>query len=431
MGTGCYTLLADDNCRFSNDRSLEPHFKAHLVYNIILNGRITFSDNQVICSSNLQALAATDATIKALLHERMFDLAVRLGFDDHEQTPLALVHQMFLKEGKIRYASKHYERSPGLALIEQCANPVYWEYEDVRRRYTETCQKILHSRFQPLLSEAEFDRFIGLIEAEKVRDRGLGREFLQNRLHVQMVEAGIAVDEERRKLIRRCTDAPYLSNLPATIGLNPIYGEEHRESFDLVRGGSPEFETTGESRVPSRFDYEHFVAGLCQLNLDDILSLQELPARRTYLELSARGLGGEDEFEDAYAAFVEFNLLLEDRIARAFPEIAAHSPGTPDRFFSKQRASAYKAAATEDLFGIAVGWICPFLPISTCKQLVLDLRAAVMGPPPEDAAREEVERRIRARRLTHHLERTGAVDRLRGAEQCAVGSPFAKEIIVS
>jgi hypothetical protein len=429
--TGCYTLLADDNSRFSNSEELKDSFKAHLIYNLILNGRIAFSDNQVICSSNLQKLAAEDPTIISLFEKQFFDLALRADFDaESGVASLRSVHQAFVEEEKIRHATKSYDGSPALALIERHAQPVPWSYGSVRSNYTETCERLLRREFRPLLTDTEFDRFNEIIEAEKLRDSGLGREFLQNRLHVRMRKAGIAVDRERRALIRRCTDAPYLSNLPAVIGLNPIYADEHRSSFDLMRGGGLAFETTDGTRAASPFDHQHYVEGLCRLTLDDILFLQELPSRQAYLRLSNGAIRSEADYDDAFRAFVEFNLLVEDRVASRFPEIARRSPRDEDRTFYKQKAKDYARAGGEDLFGILVGMVCPVLPLSLCRQLILDVcaddAAAVRALPEDSVDREETRKR-----LTAHLKRAGTADKLQVEVQATTGQGFTKEIIIS
>lgn len=429
---GCYTLLADDNCHFANDPKLLRSFKAHLVYNLVLNGRIAFSDNQVICSSNLQTLAASDATVIALFEKGFFDLAIRSDFDETSgPASLQVVHQAFLKERKIRHAARRYDANGALGRIARCSRPLPWSYSAVRQNYTDRCEQLLLREFRPLLSDTGFENLTEILVSEKMRDSGLGRVFLQERLHRRMRSAGIRVGEARNALIMRCTEAPYLSNLPATIGLNPIYGDEHRASFELLRGGDQPLATTGEENVPSRFDHEHYVEGLCRLNLDDIRWLQEAPARRVYLSLTAAGIAGEQAYEDAFRAFVEFNRLIEDRIASRFPEIARHSPGDPGRKFLKQHARRYAAAGADDLLGIAVAAVSSVVPLALCKQVLFDVVGPLTGVPPPTLPTDEVEREVLRRRLGEHLRRAGRAERIQVEDQPVAGAPFVKEIIIS
>lgn len=429
---GCYTLLADDNSQFSNTEARRKDFKAHLIYNLILNGRIAFSDNQVICSSNLQHLVSYDPTILALFEEGAFDIAIRADFDrESGVASLRTIHQAFVEERKIRAAARRFDETPALALIERHARPIPWHYNAIRSNYTETCQQLLLREFRPLLGDTEFDRFAAAIEAEKVRDSGLGREFLQNRLHEDMSALGIDMGGPRRDLIRRCTDAPYLSNLPTLIGLNPIYADEHRASFDLMRGAGLALETTDGTRAPCVFDHEHYVAGLCRLTPDDIRFLQELPARQTYLRLSG-GIRSEADYEETFDAFVEFNLLVEDRIATRFPEIARHSPGDPDRSFLRQKAKQYGKAGGDDVAGILIGLYAPLLPLSLCRQVIFDLCSWARGEQPvRSLGPEPVEREKARKRLKAHLVATGAGGKLQVENRAERGSAFAKEIIVS
>jgi hypothetical protein len=429
--TGCYTLLADDNSRFANDPALIRVFKAHLLYNLILNGRIAFSDNQVICSANLQALAASDPTLIALVENGLFDLAVRSRPAQGGIASLRSVHADFVDERKIRHAALDYDSTPALALFDRCAAKLPWTYDVIRRNYTSGAEQLLLREFRAVLADSEFDRLGEILRAEKERDQGLGREFLQNRLHLQMRKAGIRVDKSRRELIRRCTDAPYLSNLPATIGLNPIYAHEHSASFDLMRGGGATFETTGAIKAPSRFDHSHYVEGLCRLTLDDVIFLQDLPSRSAYLERSGAGPTGSGDYERAVDAFVEFNLLLEDRIAARFPEIARHSPGAPDRTFYKQKALAYGAAGAEDLFGILVGQFCPVAPLALCKQVLIDILPERFRRKPRSVPAETVQREVTRRRLAEHLQQAGTAELLDVEERPVGGRPFSKEIVIS
>ncbi|HYN46792.1 MAG TPA: hypothetical protein VES64_08885 [Allosphingosinicella sp.] len=430
---GSYTLLADDNSQFSNNKDRRDGFKAHLVYNLILNGRIAFSDNQVICSSNLQSLVAYDPVILALFEQGFFDLAVRSDFDTESGVAsLPSVHQAFVRERKIRFAANRYDETPALALIERHARPIPWSYDAIRTNYTATCQSLLLREFRPLLSDSEFDLFEAAIEAERERDDGLGREFLQNRLHEEAVRAGIRIDEDRRELIRRCTDAPYLSNLPSLIDLNPIYADEHRASFDLMRGTGLQLESTEGEKAPCRFDHAHYVAGLCRLTVDDIRFLQELPARQDYLRLSNGNISTEADFEAAFRAFLEFNLLVEDRIAARFPEIASRSAGDPDRIFYRQKAKDYGKAVGGDAVGILIGTALPFFPLSLCSQVIFDVGSWLRGEQPARSVGADVlERETARKRLEAHLGRSGAGAKLTMEDRPEPGSAFAKEIIVS
>lgn len=426
-------MLADDNSRFSNDQALRAGFKAHLVFNLALNGRIVFSDNQVICSDNLQKLVAHDPVVHALLEEGFFDLAIRADFNGESGiASLPVVHQAFVDERKIRHAARHYDETPALALIERHARPIPWRYDAIRTNYTSTCERLLLREFRELLGDQDYDWLASAIAAEKERDDGLGRKFLQDRLPDDMAHAGIVLDEARRDLIRRCTEAPYLSNLPSLIGLNPIYADQHRPSFDLMRGARQDVEVTDGRLVPCRFDHAHYVAGLCRLTVDDIRHLQDLPARRTYARLSSGSIRSQSDYDDAYEAFVEFNLLVEDRIASRFPEIARRSSGDDTRTFYKQKAKQYGGAAAEDAAGFLIGrLLVDALPLSLCRQVILDIRDWLRGPQQARTSEAAVLDRVLVQhRLGAHLERSGEAERI-GLEDSPGPGPFVKEIIVS
>lgn len=42
---GTYSLLADPNCAFAMHEGLQKNFKAHVIFTVLTDGDLTFSDN--------------------------------------------------------------------------------------------------------------------------------------------------------------------------------------------------------------------------------------------------------------------------------------------------------------------------------------------------------------------------------------------------
>lgn len=434
----CYTLLADDSSLFANSTGFYKPFKAHIVLNVILNGGIVFSDNQTICSRNLRMLARDDGLIQELFKQGQFGVALRQGFKEdapEEMVSMAILHDAFVKEGKIRHAETDFEKSGELLFIEQHARRVPWSYDAVRTNYTDTCQAVLLNEFRPILNDTHYAVFGSLISEERERDKGLGREFLQNRLGQQMAAAGMIIDDGIRKKLQSCTDAPYVSNLPKTIGLDPIYSEEHRASFELVRGRKAQFEDIDDpDDVEMRLDHAHFIEGLTWLDVDDVAFLQHCGERRHYLKVL--GLMAEDakHFDDLEEAFKALNLRIEDRIIRRMPGLKSHSPSGARRRFRKQVAVAIDngSAVGMDVLGLTVEAVGCALPpgLGIASKLLLDVvKTRIEGLEDESAMADWARREIQRDRLAAYLKGKQADSRM--SFEMATTSSFEKEIIVS
>lgn len=312
----CYTLLADDSSAYSRHADQRNAFLAHLVYSAIVNGHIVFSDNQIIGSPNLRNLAAGHSTIRAGFEEGLFSLAVRADFNGSRGlASLAEVHEAFVREAKLERHPELKQFSSELVLLESRAQKIPWPYPVVRTNFTQRCHDLLHDRFRERLNPDQHRVFMGLIEAEMERDQGLGREFLQYGLIKQMRRKRLPTPRDTSTLLQQCIDAPYVSNLPITLGLNPIYATEHEASFKLLRGNSVFFHDFSEPRAEERrLPYRHFVAGLLQLDLDDIQELQDTRAATSYRKLQRQALLTVADVTAIEDAFFALNTEIEEKI---------------------------------------------------------------------------------------------------------------------
>jgi hypothetical protein len=362
---GNYTLLADENSPYSKDKGLYKDFKAHLIYNILLNGEITFSDNQVMSSPNLRLLARHDAVIRTLFEEKKFTLAVRdSSVDSRGEIDIKNILAAFLKEEKIPQDFRDYDECRELAFIGQHAVPVTWSFDAVRANFTTAVKKIIRNEFTGKLTVQQLETMFEWIAAEELRDNGgLGRAFLQNtahedglpRLPALMDRYGLMTLEEARQQLIICTDAVYLSNLPKTLGLNPIYANEHRASFDKIRDFENKLESFGQSvECKSSLKHSHFREGLIRLDLDDIHYIHGTHEFAEFKWLSGlpSGVNGFLALRDSY---IRLNLAIERRIIDRFPEIKRSSPAPTYRQLKMKygsvtvKAKAYGSYVVEKL----------------------------------------------------------------------------------
>ena len=431
-----YTLLADDNSAYSSRPEYFDLFKAHIIYNVILNDGITFSDNQVICSRNLRRLAAEDRTIIDLFEHGAFGLALREGtHDGQDLASIKVVHEAFVKNNKIRFAETDFSKSAELLFIEKHSRKKKWSYDKVSQNFTETCQSILFQQFRPLLSGSDFDFFSELIREarEKSPKNELGRQFLQIELPETMKKFGLMTSHETATLLQHCTDAPYLSNLPKTIDLDPIYAEEHKPSFELVRGYRYRLEDIEAPKEQvSKLDFAHYVAGLNRLTCDDVLELQNTPAKRAYVALLESTEVNRSRLVEMDETFSELNIAIEARIFSRFDDIARSSPTDTKKLIRKQRAMVVGramefAVGCLDVTCTSIGWPNVFGGVT--NRLIDHVKEKIEGPERPHAA--AAQHRARMNELSEYLRGTGEHRLIRFEDDVITTDSFERETIIS
>ncbi len=424
---GNYTLLADDNCAYSRDESLRENFRAHVVFNIITNGSVTFSDNQVMSSPNLRFLTRCDGVIRELVKQRHITLAVRETPTDGIM-PLADVFEAFRLEGKLPSGWTDISDSPEIAFMESSCAKIGWAFDEVRANFTNNCKVILLEQARRRhLSIDHVTTLEELIVAEEKRDKGLGRAFLQQRLPGMLADYGIMPKPAAETMLRSCTDAVYLSNLPKTIGLDPIYAEEHRSSFELLRGGQYDLTPIGEEiDLRPRLRAEHFTHGLNQLDIDDVHKIQQSDAFRTFVALTQTP-DPIAAFDNLFVTYVELNRVIEDHIIERFRGLMRHSPAPDPRRLRRQYGTWFEngAAVMMDVLSIAASSL--WIPGLASNYVVDAVRNRIDPPRPHaDGARHELERL----RLRQYLEKTGQDQQLRFGEEFHESDSFKREIMV-
>ncbi|MBB3033216.1 hypothetical protein [Alteriqipengyuania lutimaris] len=427
---GTYTLLADENSRFSKDRNLFKPFKAHVVFNILVNGELTFSDNQMMSSPNLRLLVRDDGIIRTLVKDGQIRVACR---DPHGEGPQTLqeTFEQFLAEQKIPPAYRDLGESPEIDFMQRHGSLVPWQYDAVRRNFTSECERIILEQGRRSFETAQVDFLHDALREESQANEGLGRIFLQRDLPDMMDKAGILDSARALEFLTRCSDAVYLSNLPKTIGLQPIYAEEHRDSFMLLRGGRYELSDMGDPLdLKPRLTAKHFTEGLNMLDVEDIESVHQSDAFREFHRLNSDP-DPVASFDPLFIVYGELNRVIEDRIFTRFRELAGHSPAPDPRQLRKQYGSWVSQGikrATDvlsitpvfpSISGVALGWASSFL---------VDAVNAKINPERKhiDAAMHDLERA----ELEAYLRSQGKGDSLQFEHDVEASDGFEREIIV-
>ncbi len=427
---GTYTLLADENSRFSKDSNLFKSFKAHVIFNILVNGELTFSDNQIMSSPNLRLLVRNDGLTKMLVKEGQIGLAVR-NADGTGPQHLHEVFEAFLQEGKLPEGYRDLRKSPEIDFVQEHGKLIPWGYDAVRNNFTNDCERIIIEQGRIAFDAGQADFLHNALREEADRNSGLGRIFLQRDLPEMMEKAGLLAKSEAVAFLTRCSDAVYLSNLPKTIGLQPIYAEEHRESFMLLRGGRYELSDFDDPLdLKPRLTAKHFTEGLNMLDMEDVGQVHESDAFREFHRLN-RDPDRIGSFDNLFVVYGELNRVIEDRIITRFRELARHSPAPDPRQLRRQygtwisqgvkRATDVLSIANvfPSITGVVLGWASSFL---------VDAVNAKINPERKhvDAAMHDLERA----RLEAYLRSRGKGDALEFEQEIGTSEGFEREIIV-
>lgn len=314
-----YTLLADDTQPISIEENLLRSFKAHLVLTLIFNKGVTLSDNQVICSKNLRRLVRRDGVIRKLFEEKQFTLAVRS--DRTALTPIktpksiSSVNKSFYEEGKFDVTDDFYTDLSDIDFMDEFSTKRVWDYDDIRKNYTENSKKVILQHLGDLLSERDFEVVQEEIHIEEERDAGLGRIFLRDRLYGKILPRLQSRYEGLESLIQLCSDAHYITNLPRTLNLDPIYGSGHSKVFDIIRNTNIEDDLLDEPVVKRKgLDKKHFVEGLINLDVDSIFELQNSGVLEKYRESLQFNTGDDNDMRKLRNAYVVASERIEKEI---------------------------------------------------------------------------------------------------------------------
>lgn len=433
-----YTLLADGNLPISKEERLTKAFKAHLLYTLIFNEKMVLSDSQAISSANLRRLVSRDGVIRDLFKQGRFQLAVRKGVS--EETSESVMHLVdiqtaLLNAGGLIYGQHKIGTEAELEFMASHAPVLPWTYWDVRNKYTATCKKTLETGFAPYLSDSDFQKLQEIVEEETVRDNGLGRAFLQQNLLEEMRRRSIVLPQNANEIIMDATEAPYISNLPSTLDLSPIYAESHQRSFQLLRGKRFELvDASDPLSVRASLDCEHYVEGLSMLDVDDIEAIRDSDVMLSYQELQSADFSKETNIHDLQHAYAATNILIEERIIRRFPQLKV-STGTPQRREVRRKWARFgsNSSGVLDLVCMSLGFLDLLVPpmLGTGYTVIFEMIKNKSLPSNDKARVDDIaQHKLAMKSLDRHLKTIGRAEQIKFQEDVLNTESFEKEIMV-
>lgn len=400
------TLLADDQGELANGNEQRKFLKAHLVQQALTNTSVSVSDSFLINNPNLRRLIRDDHTIRGLVAEGILQFAMRDTALSSANGLSKLVKE-FRAKGTLRDNVKNAP-SDELTFIQNNGTFIPWAMEHVSNNYASLCRKALFSlRTIEALGDEKTALLRRIIEDD--RDGVIERNLIYFEIEDLFARHNQPLTPNELAHLRLCVDAPYHSNLPSLLGLDPSYDDSSRESFELMRGIELTATEIDEAReLPDRLDGEHYVHGLSELPLDVIMDHRVGFEFETFVKAIANR-ADPDTVEDS---FFHHNIAIESAILGQYPELQSRSSIIAKRKISKKVHEYRKDGVSRisDIVSIGMSLAEFTLPfgIGYCASHLLDYVRSHHSEPAasrslDDIATYEKERK----RLERYLSEKG------------------------
>lgn len=405
------TLLTDDQGGLATGENERKFLKAHLVQQALTNTSVSVPDSFLINNANLRDLLRNDATVRGLVTERVLTFAVRDTVITHAQG-LSSLATLFAEKGTLRATVKSAPSSD-LRFVDQNASFIPWKMDQVASNYATLSRNALFSsRTTDLLGDKRAVFLQRLID----EDRGgvIDRNLILFEVEDLFTKHNAQLSPQQLAHLRLCVDAPYHSNLPNLLGLDPAYDTRTQASFDLMRGielTATEIETARE--MPDRLDAEHYIHGLSELPLDVILAHRESFEFVSFI----KAISNRDDPDHVQDCFIHLDIAIQNAILSQYPDLHSRSSIVSKRKISK-RVHAFRkdgVSRLTDIVSIGISLAGLTLPVGVgyCANHLLDYvrghsNEAGMNRSIDDIAAHTKD----TLRLKKYLEKKGLADKI-------------------
>lgn len=340
-----FTLWADDSQAVAvntSDRFVNE-LKAHLVLNYIFNDTIVLSDSQAITCRNFRHLIRRgDSVIEDLVKSGGISVAMRNKEDGKGVCDLLTLEQEFRVKKIIREANCMVDsKVKDLEFLQEHAEKKEWLFSEISKNYEVNSKRLLKSHFYEKLKDRDIDKFQETI-SEYEEHSQINRMFLQEVLLKETLPklSGSYDESLLRKTLEETYTAPYVSNLPTVLDLNPIYLAEHKKSFQVFRGEIYDWINIDEPEVITpRLDGSHFVEGMCRFVSQDIKDLKDSDEVSEFRSLMRVKIKDNDSnHKRLKQSFIYCNKLIEQRMFERFPELFTSTTVAQDITYRRQLA---------------------------------------------------------------------------------------------
>lgn len=317
-----YWLLADDQLPLGSDPAQISALVAYFKHSLLFHRRLLLSDSQIIHNANLRrAIRGTfhnDDTFgpdfRDLFTKDTMTIAVRAPTPGAGSRPLAEVQKGFVADGTLILHSREYGYSSELDYVEASSRIVPYAISDITQTFTESVLRVLDSEIaRQRLGDEIAARILLLAEEKRAQDGKLGRYFFHYDLAQILKEAEW---NAHGSTIRDLVSAPYIGALPLLVGANPVYAEDHKASFEILRGTITVPEWESPVVFQGRLGLVEYVRGLNALTAEQIHSLRASDACSGMHAAIARLDGSHVAKQCLFDAIRDYQLTIEDVIVR-------------------------------------------------------------------------------------------------------------------
>ncbi|MCP5352060.1 MAG: hypothetical protein H6926_02565 [Chromatiales bacterium] len=432
MGAPSYWLLGEDQLPLAKAPERQALFVAYFKHSLLFNRQLILSDSLVLNNRNFRVSLQGNTDFRELIRSDTFAVAVR-GSAEEGVASFAEVREQLRSARHIDPAI--YDRDDDLDWLVRHARQVMYELSAIGAMYTANVRALFHgdvaaARLSPRVLALIQDE----IELELSRQGNLTRRFFHyaSNLGQRVASRDRRIHWRRHQgVVREIATAPYLSALPMFVKARPVYAEQHRNSFEILRGESS---TPGRLLDDFTFDSElglsSFVNGLSRLGVDDIHALRASQAALNYF--AALDLLGEDDasMRVAFLAFKDYQLEIDRRILSRWPALRGQSADGAERRLRVMLSTVKShGATTASVISVLAGLAMPLAGLATAAlslMLSKEIEHRIPGlrgvPDRERLARAEVEC---AQAWVRHAAARGGDDVVGAAIQTRTRPPVA------
>ncbi|RAJ92971.1 hypothetical protein [Aliidiomarina maris] len=367
-----YWMLADTEVPLSWDPNQLQRFESLLKHALLFNHRLMISDTQAVNCVNLRRLLQQGGGFHELLHRDVFEVAIRTEANG-QQASLVDLRDNFAARGINRFASDDFLRNDDLDIIQRTSNVRPYELSNLSQLYTDSVQALLYrDDVKATMTLADRDMFRTFMDAELARNGYLTREFMQNTMAAMMcAEQHDDIWGRHHQVIRKISDAPYITALPQVLSASPIYSPRHQSSFDFVygvagaslgSGSSPDSGVdsgvdSGSDKVfsiSSALNLSGYELGLRQLTPDDIFDLRGSIACRDYLDAITQSVSDVNQLDEIYEKLAAYQEVIDTRIIERYAGLKVNRVDADTNRWQAGFTRRLCADSGEFMFGLAI-----------------------------------------------------------------------------
>lgn len=406
-----YWLLGDATLPSSRDATKLEQFKAYLKHTLVFNvfrQQLLLSDSICLNNLNLRRSIRDDPSIRQLVQDQIFAVAVRAPNDERPNEPRDLVDlvEEFIKDKKhgVAFAENEYRNTFELELLRDNARIVPYSERMLARQYITQVLDLFDGRVGRHYLGDELSHHIVIYAREELQNTGkLGWIFFHQKLQEKLRRA---IWDANREIIDMIASAPYHPGLPTLIDADPIYAKRHSKAFEITRGHMVNEELSNRVfRFSSRLGLVAYAKGISLLSRTAILDLLDTDEAAAVADARTKLDGSDDSASALELAMEQYQYVIDEKIVFENRDLTLESVDGSDREVGLSFSEWLDLAGmAKDLVSIcllvpgAVDFFLTMLFIDPVKQKVFHLKDQV-----DEAIRRERERAARLASQTESL----------------------------